>query len=153
VRRARRTILELLASTVDLSEAPELLAYAEEVGADLERFSDGERLTFPVYDDNPFYVRDYNKCVLCGRCVQACGDDMQFTYALTISGRGFHSRVDTFYHLPMPQTTCVFCGNCVAVCPTGALKAKEELLLEEGLSPEAIWQRKREEKRAWYKER
>ena len=124
VRRARRTILELLASTVDLSEAPDLLAYAAELNADLDRFADGARREFPVYDDNPFYIRDYNKCVLCQRCVQACGNDMQFTYALTVSGRGFYSRIDTFYHAPMPETTCVFCGNCVAVCPTGALKEK-----------------------------
>lgn len=149
VRRARRTILELLASTVDLSEAPDLIAYAEELGADMGRFSEGERRQFPVYDDNPFYVRDYNKCVLCARCVQACADDLQFTYALTISGRGFHSRVDTFFHAPMPDTTCVFCGNCVAVCPTGALKAKEEILMEEGLAPDDIWQRKMAEKQQW----
>ncbi len=133
VRRARRTILELLAPAVDLSKAPELQAYAESLGADLNRFADGEARTFPVYDDNPFYVRDYNKCVLCWRCVQACADDMQFTYALTLSGRGFHTRVDTFFHAPMPDTTCVFCGNCVGVCPTGALESKVEFAVEQGM--------------------
>lgn len=146
VRRARRTILELLYSAVDLSEAPELAAYAKELGVDPERFAGGERREFPLFDDNSFYVRDYSKCVLCWRCVQACADDLQFTYALTLSGRGFHTRVDTFFHAPMPETTCVFCGNCVAVCPTDALEAKVEFLVEEGVPvAEAIWQRRQGE--------
>lgn len=144
VQRARRVILELLASAVDLSEAPELVAYAEAVGADFSRFADGERRTFPVYDDNPFYVRDYNKCVLCWRCVQACADDLQFTYALTLGGRGFHTRIATFFDNPMPKTSCVFCGNCVAVCPTGALKSKVAFLIEQGMNiPQALWEQRR----------
>ncbi len=133
VQRARRTILELLFSAVDLSDAPDLVAYAQEVGADPFRFEGGERPEYPIYDDNPFYIRDYNKCVMCNRCVQACGNDIQFTYALTASGRGFHTRVDTFFHAPLPDTTCVFCGNCVAVCPTGALVGKMELEIENSL--------------------
>ncbi len=143
VRRARRVILELLFSTVDLSQAPDLLAYAQDLGADPERFADGERRTFPVYEDNPFYVRDYNKCVLCWRCVQACADDLQFTYALTLGGRGFHTRIATFFDNPMPRTSCVFCGNCVAVCPTGALKSTVVHFLDQGATPaEALWRRR-----------
>lgn len=143
VQRARRTILELLHSTVDLSEAPELLEYSEALGVDPARFEDGHRREFPVYDDNPFYIRDYNKCVLCWRCVQACGDDMQFTYALGLGERGFDTHIATFFNQPMPETTCVFCGNCVAVCPTGALKGKTEFLMEQGLSYDEAWQAKR----------
>ncbi len=140
VQRARRVILELLASTVDLSESPTLLAYAQAWGADLRRFEAGARRQFPLYDDNPFYVRDYNKCVLCWRCVQTCADDLQYTYALTLGGRGFHSHITTAFNRPMPETTCVFCGNCVAVCPTGALKGKVAFLVQQGTPvPVALW--------------
>ena len=130
VNAARRVILELLASTVDLHEAPEIQGYIERYGADVERFSDGKRRAFEVYDDNPFYVRDYNQCVMCWRCIQACAEDVQYTFALTWGGRGMDSHVATFFDAGMPDTTCVFCGNCVGVCPTGALKGKIEFELE-----------------------
>ena len=61
VLTARRVILELLASTVDLSEAPEILGYMERIGAQPERFAGGVRREFPVKDDNPFYIRDYSQ--------------------------------------------------------------------------------------------
>ncbi len=138
VQRARRTILEMLAASVDLSESPELQRQMEVFGADGNRFPEAVKRGQPVLDDNPFYVRDYQKCVQCWRCVQACADDLQFTYALGIGGRGFESRIVTFFEAPMPETTCVFCGNCVAVCPTGALKGKAEFLLEQGLSFDEI---------------
>ena len=147
VQRVRRVIMELLASTVDLDESPALLAYARAWGADLERFAEGNQRQFPVYDDNPFYVRDYNKCVLCWRCVQVCADDLQYTYALTLAGRGFHTRVGTSFNRLMPETTCVFCGNCVAVCPTGALKSKVEFLIQQGTPiAAALWTSRRRRK-------
>lgn len=136
---ARRTILEMLASTVDLSESPELHRLLTEYEANPERFKGGERLQPPPVDDNPVYMRDYAKCVLCWRCVQVCAEDAQFTYALTFSGRGFHTSIATFFDRPMPETTCVFCGQCVGVCPTGALKAKREYLLEQGVAPEEVF--------------
>jgi NADP-reducing hydrogenase subunit HndD len=138
VIRARRTILEMLAASVDLSEAPDILQQMETYGADPGRFPEAHQRGTPPIDDNPFYVRDYEKCVQCWRCVQACADDLQFTYALAIGGRGFESRIVTFFDQPMPETTCVFCGNCVGVCPTGALKGKGEFLLEQGLSFDEI---------------
>jgi len=131
VNTARRVILELLASTVDLREAPEIQAYIERYGADVGRFSGGKRRAFEVYDDNPFYVRDYSQCVMCWRCIQVCADDVQYTFALTWGGRGMESHVATAFDQPMPDTTCVFCGNCVGVCPTGALKARKELEIRE----------------------
>lgn len=134
VARARRTILEMLASTVDLSEAPEIEQMLKEYGAKPERFAGGERRQPAMLDDNPVYLRDYAKCVLCWRCVQVCAEDAQYTYAINFSGRGFHSSIATFFDKPMPATTCVFCGQCVGVCPTGALKAKREFLLEQGVS-------------------
>jgi NADH dehydrogenase/NADH:ubiquinone oxidoreductase subunit G len=130
VRTARRVILELLASTVDLSEAPEIQAQMRRYGADAGRFSGGKRREFEVLDDNPFYIRDYSQCVMCWRCIQVCADDVQFTYALTWGGRGIDSHVATFFGEDMPDTTCVFCGNCVGACPTGALKGKVEYELE-----------------------
>ena len=146
VKRGRRTILEMLASTVDLSQAPEIGALLAEYEADGERF-DGERRQAEIYDDNPFYIRDYNQCINCWRCVQVCADDAQFTYALSFNGRGFHTQIATFQDLPMPDTTCVFCGQCVGVCPTGALKPKRQALLEQGLDPNAIFQQTRRGRR------
>ncbi|MFW5943142.1 MAG: 2Fe-2S iron-sulfur cluster-binding protein [Chloroflexota bacterium] len=139
VRRGRRTILELLASTVDLSEAPEIEELLAEYEADLNRFPAGERRETPVYDDNPFYLRDYNQCINCWRCVQVCADDAQFAFALNFDGRGFHTTIGTFMDKGMMETTCVFCGQCVGVCPTGALKPKRQQLLEEGMDPDEIF--------------
>ena len=72
VERARKTILEMLASTMDLSDAPEILTMLDEYGAGPERFPDAKRREVAVKDDNPMYVRDYSKCLLCWRCVQVC---------------------------------------------------------------------------------
>jgi len=130
VAAARRVILELLASTVDLREAPEIQEQIAKYGADPERFAGGVRREFPVLDDNPFYIRDYSQCVMCWRCIQVCADDVQYTYALTWGGRGISSHVATFFDEDMPDTSCVFCGNCVGVCPTGALKGKVEYQME-----------------------
>ena len=132
VERSRRTILEMLNSAVDLSEAPEIQDFMDAYRADPERFPGAERHDVPVLDDNPMYVRDYSKCVLCWRCVQVCAEDAQYTFAINFSGRGFETQIGTFFDKPMPETTCVFCGQCVGVCPTGALKPKREWLLEQG---------------------
>ncbi len=133
VNTARRVILELLASTVDLDEAAEILAYIERYGASVERYPGGVRREFDVFDDNPFYIRDYAQCVMCWRCIQVCAEDVQNTYALTWGGRGVNSYVATAFGEDMPDTTCVFCGNCIDVCPTGALKGKVEFELEREL--------------------
>jgi len=138
VERSRRTILELLHSAVDLSEAPEIQGHSKEYAAQADRFPASERRAIPTIDDNPMYVRDYSKCVLCWRCVQVCAEDAQYTYAINFSGRGFETQIGTFFERAMPETTCVFCGQCVGVCPTGALKPKREWLLEQGLSPDEI---------------
>jgi predicted molibdopterin-dependent oxidoreductase YjgC len=122
VDRARRIVLELLASSVDLSLAPELLELAEEYGAVPERFGEARaEVEHPVNTDNGLYVQDLSKCVLCYRCVAACGDDAQHTYAISVTDRGFGAVISTEFDVALPQSACVFCGNCVAVCPTGAL--------------------------------
>lgn len=132
VRSGRKVILELLASTVDLHDAPEIQQQIETSGADVARFAGGKRREFPVFDDNPFYIRDYSQCVMCWRCIQVCADDVQNTFALTWGGRGIESHVATAFDEDMPDTSCVFCGNCVGVCPTGALKGRIEWKLESG---------------------
>jgi NADH dehydrogenase/NADH:ubiquinone oxidoreductase subunit G len=147
VKLARRTILEMLNASVDLSRTPELQDQMDRYQADRERFPGAKKREHELLDDNPFYVRDYSQCVMCWRCVQACADDMQYSYALAVGGRGHDSRIATFYGVPMPETTCVFCGNCVGVCPTKALQGKTEYLLEKGLQHHEIRARRREERR------
>jgi len=139
VERGRRTILELLASTVNLAEAPDILKLLEEYASDPNRFAGGRRRESPIHDDNPFYIRDYNQCINCWRCVQVCAEDAQFAYALNFDGRGFSTTIGTFQGDGMLDTTCVFCGQCVGACPTGALKPKREALLEQGMDPDEIF--------------
>jgi predicted molibdopterin-dependent oxidoreductase YjgC len=139
VVRGRRTILEMLSATVDLAEAPEILALVAEYDADTARFPDAQRRESPIYDDNPFYLRDYNQCINCWRCVQVCADDAQYAYALSFDGRGYETTIGTFMGNGMMDTTCVFCGQCVGACPTGALKPKRQALLEQGISPDEIF--------------
>ncbi len=147
VERSRRTILEMLDSAVDLSEAPEIQTFANDYGADDSRFDGGARREHPLLDDNPMYIRDYSKCILCWRCVQVCADDAQYTYAINFGQRGFETHIATFFDKAMPETTCVFCGQCVGVCPTGALKPKREWLLESGKTPDEIMAMTRSERR------
>jgi NADP-reducing hydrogenase subunit HndD len=147
VERARRTILEMLNAAVDLSDAPEIQDMIRTYAADRERLPDAERREHPVLDDNPMYIRDYSKCILCWRCVQVCAEDAQYTYAINFSGRGFQTQIDTFFQKPMLETTCVFCGQCVGVCPTGALKPKREWLLEQGASIDEVMDMTRSQRR------
>ena len=84
--RSRRTILEMLAASVDLSEAPEINAAMADCDADPARFPEAQAREHELIDDNPFYLRDYSQCVLCWRCVQVCAEDAQYTFALTLDG-------------------------------------------------------------------
>jgi NADH dehydrogenase/NADH:ubiquinone oxidoreductase subunit G len=138
VIRARKTILEMLSATMDLSEAPEIQTMMKEYGASDERFPDAHRRESDVKDDNPMYIRDYSKCLLCWRCVQVCADDAQYTFAINFDGRGYETQIGTFFDKAIPETSCVLCGQCVGVCPTGALKPKREFLLEQGKTPAEI---------------
>ena len=128
---SRKLVLELLASSVDLSTAPSLEPMMREYGARAERFAGGETVEQPVKVDNDLYVRDYGKCVLCYKCVEACGTDAQNTFAIAVAGRGFHAHISTELDVPLPDSACVYCGNCIAVCPTGALMAKPEFDLRQ----------------------
>jgi NADH dehydrogenase/NADH:ubiquinone oxidoreductase subunit G len=147
VERSRRTILELLNSAVDLSESPSIQNMLADYGADDARFPDSQARSFPLIDDNPMFVRDYAKCVLCWRCVQVCAEDAQYAFAINFTGRGFDSMIGTFFDKPLMETSCVFCGQCVGVCPTGALKAKRQHLLEQGLTADEVRQATRAPRR------
>jgi predicted molibdopterin-dependent oxidoreductase YjgC len=129
VRLSRRLVFELLGSSVDLSLAtPEFKQDMARYGANPQRFDDEHRATVaqPVKVDNNLYVRDYSKCVLCYKCVEACGTDAQNTFAIAVAGRGFGAGIATEFDTPLPDSACVYCGNCIGVCPTGALMFKSE---------------------------
>ncbi|MCJ7625057.1 MAG: 4Fe-4S binding protein, partial [Anaerolineaceae bacterium] len=147
VIRSRRVILEMLASTVDLSEAPKILEYMKEYQVSLDRFPNAVTRQPAIIDDNSMYIRDYAKCILCWRCVQVCADDAQYTFAINFKRRGFDTQICTSYQKQLPETTCVFCGQCIGVCPTGALKSKKEWLMEKEISPGDIMSLTREERK------
>jgi len=127
VRLSRRLVLEFLASAVDVSTAPQLQAYMKHYGADPERYGQvSTNASQPPKIDNELYIRDYAKCILCYKCVEACGVDAQNTFAIAVAGRGFSARIATEYDVPLPDSACVYCGNCIGVCPTGALMFKSE---------------------------
>lgn len=150
VRHSRKLVLEFLASSVDLSLAGgEVSGWLNQYQARPDRFGppggpvsdrdrrhaghhhpvDGlsaETVHQSVKVDNSLYVRDYSKCILCYKCVEACGEDAQNTFAIAVAGRGFDARISTEFDVGLAQGACVFCGNCIGVCPTGALMFRSE---------------------------
>jgi predicted molibdopterin-dependent oxidoreductase YjgC len=98
---------------------------------DLPDGSVAERVAQPVKVDNDLFVRDYAKCILCYKCVEACGSDAQNTFAISVAGRGFAARVSTEFDIGLTESACVFCGNCINVCPTGALMFRSEYELRQ----------------------
>ncbi len=127
VRLSRRLVLEFLASTVDVSTAPAFQAYLERFDAHPDRFgASAETVAQPEKIDNDLYMRDYSKCILCYKCVEACGVDAQNTFAIAVAGRGFSAHIATEFDVPLPDSACVYCGNCIGVCPTGALMFRSE---------------------------
>jgi predicted molibdopterin-dependent oxidoreductase YjgC len=92
----------------------------------------GDREWIPIERDNPFIERDYNKCILCTRCVRVCEEVRgRAVYALTY--RAGRAQIDTCDGLPLHETNCEFCGACIDVCPTASLmdrKSKWEGIAE-----------------------
>jgi predicted molibdopterin-dependent oxidoreductase YjgC len=131
VRTSRRMVLELLGSSVDLSTAPDAQRYSADYGALPERFGEVQTVAQPAKIDNDLYMRDYSKCILCYKCVEACGVDHQNTFAIAVAGRGFEARISTEFDVTLPESACVYCGNCIAVCPTGALMPSSEFNLRQ----------------------
>jgi predicted molibdopterin-dependent oxidoreductase YjgC len=151
VRTSRKLVLELLASSVDVSLAPQFAGYADRYEARPERFGPpapppppgqlaearaghhtppegtaAATVAQPAKVDNELYVRDYSRCILCYKCVEACGTDAQNTFAIAVAGRGFDARISTEFDVALPSSACVYCGNCIGVCPTGALMSRTE---------------------------
>ncbi|SCC92639.1 Formate dehydrogenase, alpha subunit, archaeal-type [Thiomonas sp. X19] len=79
-------------------------------------------------ESNPYFTYDPSKCIVCSRCVRAC-EETQGTFALTISGRGFGSRVSPGQDQPFMDSECVSCGACVEACPTATLQEKSVIEL------------------------
>ena len=131
VRASRRMILEFLATTNDLSQAPEIVTLFDDYGVDIDRYERPTRISEEVRIQDELYIRDYSKCVLCYKCVDACGEQAQNTFAIAFSGRGFDTQVSTEFDVGLPESNCVYCGNCVAVCPTNALQFKTEFDLRD----------------------
>ena len=152
VRHSRKLVLELLASSVDMSLAgQDVMRWMDQYGVDPTKFGpaapntdagdrdarqaghhhepDGsttETVAQPVKVHDDMYVRDYSRCILCYKCVEACGVDAQNTFAITVAGRGFDARISTEFDRLLNESACVYCGNCIGVCPTGALMFKSE---------------------------
>ena len=164
VRHSRRMVYEFLASSVDLGLVDEQSnRWMAEYGCDPDRYgpsaapvydrderlaghhhtgdgSEAETVHQPVKVDNELYVRDYSRCILCYKCVEACGEDAQNTFAIAVAGRGFDARISTEYDVGLTEGACVFCGNCIGVCPTGALMFRSEFELRKA----GLWEEDRQ---------
>ncbi|MFJ5370651.1 molybdopterin-dependent oxidoreductase, partial [Bosea sp. CER48] len=131
----RRGVMELYISDhpLDCLTCPtngncELQDMAGVVGLREVRYADGAGGAAPIAththmkkdESNPYFTYDPSKCIVCNRCVRAC-EETQGTFALTISGRGFDSRVSAGTSQPFMESDCVSCGACVQACPTATL--------------------------------
>ncbi len=135
VQKARQISLELLLANHhgDCLSCPKnneckLQEVASYIGISEERFKQLRMLVpqFPIDESNPFFMRDPNRCVLCGICVRTC-DEIQGVGAINYAFRGFATTISTFGNKPIVESACESCGECVVRCPTGALVPKDYL--------------------------
>jgi formate dehydrogenase major subunit len=135
--RIRKGVMELYASDHSIASLDpkakenkyvDLLDNVKEVGLEENRygFDGAHHPNAGVDDSNPYFIYDPAKCIVCSRCVRAC-DEVQGTFALTISGRGFDSIVSAGMNESFLESECVSCGACVQACPTGSLIEKSVL--------------------------
>ena len=87
------------------------------------KMSIDEKVEEHIDDMSPSIVRDFNKCILCRRCVAAC--DMQAVSVIGAANRGFATTITTAFDTPVNEVACIYCGQCINVCPTGALTEKD----------------------------
>ena len=135
VNQSRRSTMELIMAnhhgnclTCSKNQDCELLKIARYLQIDEEHFNrlrKSEIPAFPIDDSHPAFIRDPNKCVLCGRCVRAC-HEIAGVGAIDIAFRGNAAKVTTFGDNPIVESVCESCGECIAHCPTGALVPKHE---------------------------
>ena len=155
VDHSRKMVYEFLASSVNMELVDdETKGWMDHYGADPSRYGpsaapttdrddrhtghhhieDGSAAATVAQDvkiDNDLYIRDYSRCILCYKCVEACGEDAQNTFAIAVAGRGFDARISTEFNTALTDSACVYCGNCIGVCPTGALMFRSEHQLRE----------------------
>lgn len=132
VRKLRKLILELILAnhpydcmTCEKSGDCKLEKYAYEYGIKDTRFV-GEKRKHEILAENPFIIRDYNKCIYCGLCVRVC-NEVQANFVVDFANKGFNAKVSTPFDKGLEDNNCVFCGQCVTLCPTGALTEKERI--------------------------
>ena len=135
LQQLRKGVMELYISdhpldclTCSANGNCELQTQAGVVGLREVRYGVGEKAgahhcDLPKDESNPYFTFDSSKCIVCNRCVRAC-EETQGTFALTISGRGFESRVSPGQDQPFMDSECVSCGACVQACPTATLQEK-----------------------------
>lgn len=123
----RKNILQLIISdhplecmTCEKSGECLLEKYAYEYGIKELKYT-GEKSKRTKKDGTPFIIRDYEKCILCGRCVKVCNEIVGVN-AINYAKRGFDTEIISGFDESLNKTECVFCGNCVEVCPVGALR-------------------------------
>lgn len=128
----RKTTVELILSDHDYNctscvrnRSCELQELALELGCDSERFK-GEKSDYPVDTSTSYLIRDNNKCVLCRRCVAAC-KEYQAVAVIGANARGFDTHIACAFETNLSDNPCVGCGQCIEVCPTGALREKDEI--------------------------
>ncbi|HSU06526.1 MAG TPA: formate dehydrogenase subunit alpha, partial [Acetobacteraceae bacterium] len=132
VRRIRRGVMELYLTdhprdgfTSPVAGNSEMQEMAGLVGVRDVRygFTGANHLDAPIDSSNPYFQFDPARCIVCSRCVRAC-EETQGTFALTVEGRGFASKIVAGMNEPFLTSECVSCGACVQACPTGSLLEK-----------------------------
>jgi formate dehydrogenase major subunit len=140
----RRGVMELYISdhpldclTCSANGDCELQDMAGAVGLREVRYNPaGENHLHAVKDEsNPYFTFDPSKCIVCSRCVRAC-EETQGTFALTIDGRGFDSKVSPSQNQPFMDSECVSCGACIQACPTATLMEKS--VIDHGVPEHAV---------------
>jgi len=141
VHESRKSVVELILAnhpreclTCQRNLDCELQSLANKLGIREIRF-EGEPSKYPIDDNNPFIIRDNNKCILCGRCVRVC-EEVQCCNVLRLTERGSDLKVTTAFDEPLIDSTCVFCGTCVSACPVGALT--EKAMFDTGLPDKKV---------------
>jgi len=136
INKLRVLAMELLlaAHPADCKECPkylncELQSLKQYLGITEQLRIKKRALPFPVNNSNPLFIHDFQRCIVCGRCVRACYE-LRGVGVLSFIGRGRDIHIGTAYDKLLADSDCVFCGACVEVCPTGSLRDKEGIIDE-----------------------